>query len=238
MFSNKKAVVFDLDGTLINSLDVWNEVDLVLWEELTGSRDNFESLSAFRRQALWECRSMTNPYVGYSEKLALWLDLGLTGTQVHAKRFAISRRLLKTSVRLREGAADVVRCLKRQGKRLGIATTTRQCNVDIYCDENESIREELLFRDVFEVMLTCESVTRIKPDPEVYLLMLERLGLQAQDCLVVEDSLEGVTAAVKAGIDVVAIRESWSLEDVDRIVGLADRYVESHADLLKLLGGR
>jgi beta-phosphoglucomutase-like phosphatase (HAD superfamily) len=237
MFSNKKAVIFDLDGTLINSLDVWNEVDLVLWEELTGSRDRFESSSTFRLQALWECRSMTNPYVGYSEKLAQWLNLGLSGAQVHAKRFAISRRLLKTSVRLREGAADVVRYLKGQGKRLGIATTTRQCNVDIYCDENESIRKELLFRDVFELMLTCECVTQIKPDPEVYCLMLERLGLPARDCLVVEDSLEGVTAAVKAGIDVVAIRESWSLEDADRIAELTEHYVESHADLLKLFAG-
>ena len=67
--------------------------------------------------------------------------------------------------------------------------------------------------------------------------MLERLGLPARDCLVVEDSLEGVTAAVKAGIDVVAIRESWSLEDADRIAELTEHYVESHADLLKLFAG-
>lgn len=237
MFSNKKAVIFDLDGTLINSLDVWNEVDHVLLSELTGSQEKIASLAEFRRRAVWECRHMSNPYVGYSAMLADWLNVGLTGTQVHDRRFLISRRLLKTHVRLRAGAAELVRHLAARGMRLGIATTTRQCNVDIYCDENERIRSELLFREVFESILTCESVSIVKPDPEVYLLMLERLGLEANDCVVIEDSLEGVTAASCAGIDVVAIQEDWSADDAERIIAMATHYVHSHAELLALFGG-
>ena len=61
------------------------------------------------------------------------------------------------------------------------------------------IRSEILLRDIFDFMLTHEDVTAIKPDPAVYLKALAGLGLAANDCLVIEDSLPGVEAATHGG---------------------------------------
>lgn len=143
MFSHKKAVIFDLDGTLINSLDVWNLVDIELMKELVGECPDLEALGRFRQDALWQCRDMVNPYEGYSALLAQWLGINLTGKEVHCMRFGISRRLLRTHVTLREGAAKSIRFFQDRGMKLAIATTTRRCNVDLYCQYNENIRAEV-----------------------------------------------------------------------------------------------
>ena len=101
--------------------------------------------------------------------------------------------------------------------RVVLATTTRRANVDIYCDINPVIRSEILLRDIFDFMLTHEDVTAIKPDPEVYLKALAGLGLAANDCLVIEDSLPGVEAAKAAGLTVVALEEPHSAADEELI---------------------
>lgn len=75
---------------------------------------------------------------------------------------------------------------------------------------------------------------KTKPDPEVYLLAVERLGLKPEECLVIEDSLEGVTAARAAGLDVIVLEEAWSEADRDAIRKLATRYVASHDEMLAL----
>ena len=217
MFSGKTAVIFDLDGTLIDSLGIWHAVDVELVTRL-GRPDLADGgLSAFREAALARHASQDNPYVGFCSDLGRLCASSLSAEDIHAMRYRISRELIRTHVRLRPGAAEAVLAMKAAGLRLAVATTTKRANVDIYKTTNLHIPQCLSFDEVFEFILTRENVRRIKPDPEVYLLALSRLGVPAARALVVEDSLAGLRAAQAAGIDAAVIAEPWSAADEARL---------------------
>jgi len=217
LFDHCKAVIFDLDGTLINSLDVWSRVDETLIRRLTGRTPDPGELHAYQQQSIARHRNLPNPYTGYCTDLGRTFGLNLSGEQIHKERFALSRQMLAQEVMLKDGAAELLLALKARGKRLALATTTRRSNVDIYSDTNENIRSRVHFRQMFESILAMEDVRNKKPDPEVYLKTLEALGLKACECLVIEDSLEGVRAASAAGITVIAVAEKWSAGDAAQI---------------------
>jgi len=235
LFSRCKAVIFDLDGTLINSLDVWSRVDEVLIHRLAGCTPERKELYAFQQQSIARHRNLPNPYTGYCSDLEQAFGLNMSGEQIHKERFALSRQMLSTQVRLKDGAADLLLALKACGKRLALATTTRRANVDIYSDINENIRNRVKFREVFESVLAMEDVLNKKPDPEVYLKTLAVLGLKASECIVIEDSLEGVRAASTAGITVFAVADGWSAGDAGEIARIARRVFPSLTALLETI---
>lgn len=215
MLKGKKAVIFDLDGTLIDSLGIWSAVDELLATSL-GRPDlaaDPVTLARLREDALVRHALEPNPYVGFCADLAAFCGSPLPGEEVHRERYHISRALLKSDVRLKPGAAAFVKTLSERGFKLAVATTTKRANIDIYETVNPHIAPELAFSNVFDAILTRENVSRIKPDPEVYHLALETLGVRADEALVFEDSLPGLRAAHAAGIQTVVVRDPWSEAD-------------------------
>ena len=89
---------------------------------------------------------------------------------------------------------------------------------------------------VIDAILTRENVSRIKPDPEVYHLALETLGVRADEARVFEDSLPGLRAAHAAGIQTVVVRDPWSEADRARLLEEADAHVDSLCDAPEICG--
>lgn len=232
----KKAVVFDLDGTLLDSLNMWNAVDVQLAAELGRPGMDAAVLGRFREEALRRHNDFAgNPYTAFCGDFGRMLGSTRTAQDIHHRRYEISRVMLAETVTFREGAAGVVKAFKAMGKTVALATTTRRENVDIYAEKNAKIASELDFKSAFEFMLTKDEVSRIKPDPEVYLMALSKLGLAADEVVVIEDSLTGITAARAAGIDVIIVEEENSVADTDRIKPQAQFYFESPKALLESL---
>lgn len=235
LLAGKRAVLFDLDGTLVDSIGVWNEADERLARELTGSAPDRAEIRALREGALRRFQGEPEPYYCYCALLKERYGTDLTARQLQQRRQAIAAELLER-VDYRPGADVLLRALKGRGYALALATTGRRSSLDIYRRKNKNIMEKAPIDRVFDRVYTCEDVGRIKPDPEVYLRAMADMGLRAEQCLVFEDSLAGVQAAKAAGIETVAVYERHSDPDREAINALADWQAADHPAVLAALG--
>lgn len=220
MLKGKKIIICDLDGTLLDSLRVWDSVDTALIEALGGAPDG-EGVGPRRERLLRDLREEKNPYIAYCGALGRLCGSALPAEEIFALRDRIAEHKLTCEVRYKEGAAEAVRWLRAQGFLLGIATTTRQSNMEIYCGRNENLRAEAPIDDWASFLYTREDVSAIKPDPEVHEKIMAALGAAPEDCFIVEDSLSGVLAAKNAGIDCAALYDSYSDADWPEIIRTA-----------------
>ncbi len=232
----KSAAIFDFDGTLGDTIDLWNKVDVELATELGYPGLDSRECHAFREAALRRYKNQENPYRCYCGDFAKRIGCSLSAEEVHVRRYRISRRMLREDVRLREGAAAALKRIKSLGLRMALATTTRRANIEIYCRQNQNILDEIHLDEVFEHFVCAEDVRNIKPDPECYLKAIDYLGLPAEAIFAVEDTLSGVEAAVRAGLVCIGIREENSVPDAEEIKARTAIYFDDYAAFLAWLG--
>lgn len=117
--------------------------------------------------------------------------------------------LVKEGCPLRPGVNALISAAMARGQRLAIATTTSRANIDVLLTaafgKNGS--------DIFEVIVAGDEVARKKPAPDVYLEALARLQLSGSECLAIEDSANGLIAAVQAEIPVLITRSLYFQDD-------------------------
>jgi HAD superfamily hydrolase (TIGR01509 family) len=119
------------------------------------------------------------------------------------------------------GSDELLRQLKKSGYTLALATISDRSKVD-------QVLQQCQWQDIFSYTTTLDDVRKAKPDPETYLTVLEKLGLQAEQTVVVEDSLIGIQAGNRAGLKVICRREprlnmdqsgaDWYVDDLDDII--------------------
>ena len=112
-------------------------------------------------------------------------------------KFGVFVALVETSVCAMPGALELVQTLHGK-KRLGLATSSFRENAEL-------VLRRLDLARYFEVIATNESVARVKPHPDLFLHVAERLGVHASECVVLEDAEKGVLAAHAAGMKVIAV---------------------------------
>ena len=190
------ALIFDVDGTLAETEEA--------------HREAFNA--AFARERLgWEWsvpryRELLR-VTGGKERIARYLaeeGLSLPPERIAAlhglKNEAYMKIVRGGGAPLRPGIAGVIAEARAAGLMLAICTTTSRVNIETLLDVALGPQG----RALFGVVVTGEDVRAKKPDPEAYLLALARLQLPASQCLALEDSRNGVEAAVAAGVRVVA----------------------------------
>ncbi|MBP3501992.1 MAG: HAD family phosphatase [Clostridia bacterium] len=215
MFKGKQIIIFDMDGTLIDSIGAWNKIDMELIRELGGLEElNEIEIQKQRDNKLREFSKSENPYIEYCDFLSSKYDSGLTGEETLKKRYDIAQNYLKNEIDYKEDVPELLKLLKDKNYTLVIASTTRRKNMDIYCNENTNIISKANIKDYFSIVYTREDAKEIKPNPEIYLRILNELKARKEQCLIFEDSLIGIEAASNAGIEVVAMYDKYS--DIER----------------------
>nr|WP_272874554.1 HAD-IA family hydrolase [Paracoccus shandongensis] len=120
--------------------------------------------------------------------------------ETHEDKTKSYGKMLETgSASLRPGVRNVIGATRQHGIRQAIATTTSPPNIDALILATMGCPAD----QIFDVIAAGDEVAAKKPAPDVYLLALERLGLPAADCIAIEDSVPGLTAARAAGLRVM-----------------------------------
>ena len=234
MLEGKKVIIFDMDGTLIDSVGVWNDVDRALIARLGGEEAG--DVQAQRDEALRRFSKSASPYVDYCAFLGEKYNSLLTPEEIHTLRSEIAQEFLKNVIDYKPDADVFLHKLKQRGFTLVIATTTRRGNMDIYRTQNVNMLAKAKIDELFTLVYTREDAREIKPNPEIYLRVMSELGAAPEECLVFEDSLIGIEAAKNAGIQSVAVYDAYSDREREQINALADFQVQTYAQLMEREG--
>ncbi|GIF17681.1 HAD superfamily hydrolase (TIGR01509 family) [Actinoplanes tereljensis] len=180
------AVVFDLDGVIIDSEEVWEEV----------RRDYVASYGReFLPDSQDRMMGMSTPE--WSTHLAEEVGVPRTPTEVADDVLSRMAEKYKNDLPLIPGSVDSVR---RIGERYPIALASSSARILI-----DQVLATAGLSEAFQVTLSTEEVPRGKPHPDVYLAAAEKLGFAPETCAAVEDSSNGLRSAGRAGLAVVAV---------------------------------
>src|SRR3954454_18145573 len=180
------AVVFDMDGVLVDSEQLWDEVREDLARERGGR---------WHDQAQADMMGMSSPE--WSRYMHDVIELSEPPDEINAE---VVRRLLaryRESLPLIDGAGEAVERLAGRWP-LGVASSSNREVID-------AVLAAAGITDRFVATVSSEEVARGKPAPDVYLEAARRLGLDAETCAAVEDSRNGIRSAHAAGMRVIAI---------------------------------
>jgi HAD superfamily hydrolase (TIGR01509 family) len=202
-----EAVVFDLDGVLLQSEEVWDEVREAYVRE-RGGRYDAEVQRAMMGMSSPEWSRYLHESAGVPDEPA-------------AINEEVVRRMLasyREHLPLLPGAADAVRRVRARYP-LAVASSSNRPVID-------AVLELSGLKDCFRATVSSEEVARGKPAPDVYVEAAQRLGVPAGRCAAVEDSHGGIRSAKAAGLRVVAIPNPTYPPD-DEALALADVTIDS-----------
>ena len=187
-----KGVIFDMDGTIVDSLPFHYKAWKIFFNE--NKVENFsEKLKDYKGGGTLDL--MTAVYGDkYSRKeLKIMTD----------DKEIIFREIYKNNVVPIMGFMEMFELIKSKEILVGIASNAIRKNVKM-------ILSELKIYEKFDSIICGDEVKKGKPDPEMFNETVDRFNLKKEECLIFEDSIEGVTAAVNSNVDVIGITSSSS----------------------------
>lgn len=212
--NHKKAVIFDLDGTLVDSMWMWNTIDA-------------EYLARYKLECPGDLEKKVEG-MSFSETAAYFKQrFGLVDTTEQIKEAWVEMSIEKyrTQVPLKPGAREFLELLSSKGMAAGIATSNARAMVDV-------VLEALDIGKYFQVVATACEVAAGKPAPDIYLNVAERLHVKPWDCVVFEDVPAGILAGKRAGMTVFAVEDEFSLGMREEKRKLADSYIRDFYEIL------
>lgn len=208
-----QAVIFDLDGTLVDSMWIWKDIDEAylkghghtLPDDL---QKDIEGMSTTETAQYFKDRFQITDTIDAIK--AEWMDM--------------ARDYYAHRIPLRKGARSLIERLHQEGVKIGIGTSNFREMTELVLASHQ------ISHLIHTIRTSCE-VERGKPFPDVFLKVAEDLGVEPQACLVFEDTHAGVKAARAAGMDVIAIEDPLSLPYQEAIKEDATDYMRDFEGL-------
>lgn len=233
MLENKKVIIFDLDGTLIDSIGVWSSIDIELIKTIgDGTIDNVD-IGKQRDEKLKEFSSSEDMYLEYCGFLGEKYKSNLSKQEIKTLRYKIAEKYLKEVIDYKPNAEKVLHYLKEKGYILVLATTTNDHTIETYIKDNENIKSKAPLDKFFSLIYSKGAVKKLKPDPEIHYKILNELNVKKEECLIIEDSLIGIEAAINSEIDFVVMYDKFSEGNREEINKLSKITFNNFEELLE-----
>jgi beta-phosphoglucomutase family hydrolase len=204
--ATKLGVIFDVDGVLVDSYQAHYQSWQRLGREIGAQMSEQQFVATFGRTSREIIREFW-PHLATSDDQV---------AQIDDRKEELFREILAADFPAMEGAVELIDALAAADFSLAVGSSGPPENVGLVLDK-------LSRRDRFQAVVTGRDVTRGKPDPQVFLLAAERLGLPPGRCVVIEDAPAGVAAAKAAGAKCLGLasagRDPALLAAADRVVG-------------------
>ncbi len=214
-FEGLQAVVFDMDGVLVDSEAFNVRSAFVAFAEFGHSLDLEDTRKIVGRHPVDYVPGLARRFGMDSEER----------TRLIRRQDVIYNRVWRDDAEALDGAAEILAWLQKRDYDLALATSSDRKHAE-ECLARFSLRE------YFGLVLTLDDVSKRKPDPEVYLACARRLNVEPAAMLVVEDSSFGVEAAKRAGARCVAIRSEYTPQEQ---IDAADVLIDSLREIESLL---
>ena len=216
-----KAAIFDMDGTLVNSLMYWN----TLWESVGRdwlSVDGFRPTEEVDKKVRTMIFTQAMAYVNVA--------CGINADEAEFVKYATDNLegFYRNVVTVKDGAREFLEYLKGKGIKLCLASATDMKYVNIALDVLE-------LRKYFDYVMSCADIGVGKDKPDIYLLALESLGTDAEKTYIFEDSFVAIETAKAIGLNTVGVFDEYNF-DHDRLRCSSMIYLGEETDMRELIG--
>ena len=214
ILENKNAVIFDLDGTLVDSMWIWKAIDI-------------EYLGRYGI-SLPDDLQKSIEGMGFSETAHYFKERFQIPDSIEEIKSTwnhMARHVYESRVPLKEGAFAFLNYLKGKNFKIGIATSNSRELVTIILKKHNIL-------NIFDTVVTSCDVAAGKPSPDIYLKAAKDMNVTANKCLVFEDVPMGILAGKNANMTVCAVEDEFSKKMVDEKRQLADYYINTYLELI------
>lgn len=212
---NIKGAIFDLDGTILDSMHIWSEIGLLFLKNKgvvppPGVENEFVKMSMVQAAEY---------YIKNIDSTATVMDI-VNEVNALVQGFYFNEVIKK------DGIKEFLDFLKNKNVKMCIATATDKHLVEKALERNE-------IREYFSEIFTCSSVGAGKDTPVIYDVALEYLGTPKENTFIFEDALYAIETATKAGYNVVGINDVSEKADPEDVKKLCNYYINDYSEIYK-----
>jgi beta-phosphoglucomutase len=210
------AVIFDMDGVLVDNSEIHDKV----WQMTCRKYGKDISLNEIKT------------IFGGTNKIFVSRLLGINNeNEINAiaiEKEALYRKMFEESIQLPDGLLNLLNELKMSKIPMAVATSGPTENLNFVLDS-------LDIRHFFKVLIDESCVKKGKPDPEIYTISSEKLGIKPENCVAFEDSVFGIQSALAAGMKVIGITATFSAEIIKNAHLIINSFKEVNVERIKSL---
>lgn len=212
-----KAVIWDMDGIIADTSQYHHKG----WQIVFRKRGINYTEADFRRNTGKRSDTIIREVLG--EKIPQ-----NEITEIIQEKDATFRQLMGGNIKLFPGVLKLITSLKEHDFKIAIASSAPMENIQL-------ITQSLKIDNRFDAIISGWEVTKGKPHPQTFLLAAEKLGVETEDCIVIEDAISGVTASKRAGMRCIAVTNTTSREELREADLIIDTLEEITVDDLTRL---
>lgn len=204
---NFKGAIFDLDGTLLDSMGLWHKVDIAFFENRNMPIPE-GYIQAISPMGTYNAAIYTKETYNIKESVEEIID----------EWRVIAKKEYSQHVKIKSGAKEYLLSLKEKGVKLAVATASDK---DLF----EDCLKKYGIAELIDFFVTVNEVGKGKSSPDIYFRAAEKLGAEPHECMVFEDIYTALSTAKNAGFYCVGVYDESSSDDIEKNKKISDRFI-------------